>query len=312
MDVQALAGATELPLAVLDALPNPVLIKDHETRYVWVNGAFERLFQVTRDDLVGRQDKELFSSRQVAQCNGGDLRVLETGDTDEAYETVIDPELGARETITRKSRLELSGSVFLVGVMHDITEVTRINQQLEAAAIELEAQAAELRALAGSDPLTGCLNRRALCDVVLTEFSTPNDEGGLVLFDLDRFKVINDTFGHAAGDAALVHFTKLVKASIRDTDALARLGGEEFVAVLPGAAEHDVEQIAERVRLAVEQAPFEFGGSRICLTVSAGGVHRRGADAQDIDGWIAEADKCLYGAKSGGRNRSVIASAAAG
>ncbi len=312
MDIQALTGANELPFAALDALPNPVLIKDHETRYVWVNAAFERLFQVNREDLVGRLDKELFTKRQVAQCNGGDLRVLGTGQTDEAYETVIDPELGPRETITRKSRLESDGSFFLVGVMHDITEVTRINQQLEEAAAELEAQAKELRHLAGSDPLTGCLNRRALCEVVSADFTKASDEGGLVLFDLDRFKRINDTFGHAAGDAALVHFAEIVRASIRDTDSLARLGGEEFVAVLPGAGETDIEQIAERVRSAVEQTPFEFAGQLICLTVSAGGVYRRGIEAQDLDGWIADADRCLYGAKTGGRNRSVVVSSSAG
>ena len=122
-------------LAVLDILPNPVLVKDDETRYVWVNCAFEDLFQVRRADLLGCLDSEVFVDRQAAQCNGGDLRVLESGEVDEAYETMFDPSGSAVETVTRKIRLDIptaDGSTrVLVGVMHDVTEVNDANRQLE-------------------------------------------------------------------------------------------------------------------------------------------------------------------------------------
>jgi PAS domain S-box-containing protein len=146
-----------LPLRILDNLPNPVLIKDQSLKFVWINQAFETLFAVSRESLIGRLDREVFPDRQVAQCNGGDLRVLETGDVDQAVETVFDEHGCARETITRKSRLILDNDdTFLVGVMHDITEVTRANEALEANRVRLEEQAIELARLATTDALTGC------------------------------------------------------------------------------------------------------------------------------------------------------------
>ena len=131
-------GVSELPIAVLDILPNPVLIKGSDLRYVWVNAAYEKLFGLTSDALRGKLDTEFFNDRQVAQCNGGDLRVLENGVIDEALETVLNENHQPREIIIRKSRLELSdGSVYLVGVMHDITEVVFANRALETKQGEL-------------------------------------------------------------------------------------------------------------------------------------------------------------------------------
>lgn len=297
--------AAELPIAVLDVLPNPVLVKDHETRYVWVNEAFERLFQVDRRELAGRLDKDVFTDRQVAQCNGGDLRVLETGRTDEAYETVVDPDLGDRETITRKSRLELGEAVYLVGVMHDVTELSRINEKLADTTAALASQAEELRTLAASDSLTKCMNRRALFESAPRAFRQ-RGEGAVVLLDLDFFKAVNDAHGHAAGDAALVHFVEVVTEVLRTSDWLARLGGEEFVAVLPGASAAHTAVIAERIRAAVEATPLDHEGVMIPLTVSAGAVHRSVDDGLDLDDWMAEADRCLYEAKSNGRNGFVV------
>ena len=129
---------SELPVSILDILPTPVLVKDDTLRYVWVNAAFERLFGVRREDIDGRLDAEFFKDRQVAQCNGGDLRVLETGVVDEAYETIFDENVSPRETLTRKSRLVLAdGSTYIVGIMHDITDVTLANTALEERQREL-------------------------------------------------------------------------------------------------------------------------------------------------------------------------------
>ncbi len=158
-------GVPDRPVKVLDALPNPVLVKDAETRHVWVNQAFERLFSVRSDDLIGRLDADLFQDRQAAQCNGGDLRILASGDVDEAEETAIDPGLGPRETITRKSRGAVGDTSYRVGVMHDVTDVVETNRRLNGAGEVLKNQAVELPKLATTDPLTGCPNRRALFDV---------------------------------------------------------------------------------------------------------------------------------------------------
>lgn len=307
MDIAA-AGSV-LPIAVLDAVPNPILVKDAETRYVWVNAAFERLFGVTRHELLGQLDVDVFQDRQAAQCNGGDLRVLASGEVDEAEETVIDPDLGPRETITRKSRLTVDGQHVLIGVMHDITDVVEKNRQLVEIGRTLEDQATELTRLASTDPLTACLNRRAL--LAQAERLAGTEPIGLISLDLDHFKAINDTHGHSGGDRVLVHFVDTVRAQIRPQDLLGRLGGEEFVVALPGATGPEVEAIAERIRAAVAASPAGEGDDAIAHTVSVGVIHSDASTGQDrlvsLDQLLIAVDRRLYEAKRLGRNRVVSA-----
>ncbi len=292
-----------LPVAVLDAVPNPILVKDDETRYVWVNKAFERLFGVDRAELVGECDADVFQDRQAAQCNGGDLRVLASGEVDEALETVIDPDLGPRETITRKSRLTIGGQHYLVGVMHDISEVSEKNRQLTEASAVLERQAVELQRLASTDPLTGCANRRELLDRAAELVHA--DRVGVIALDLDRFKAINDTHGHDGGDAVLVQFVETVRAQLRPSDVLGRLVGEEFLVILPDTSAEQVEVIAERLRAGTVATPAQHSGARILHSVSVGVVHTGADEIVAIDELFALADSRLYEAKRQGRDRVV-------
>lgn len=290
----------DLPLAVLDAIPNPVLVKDAETRYVWVNRAFELLFDVRSDDLVGRLDRDVFRQRQAAQCNGGDLRVLESGETDEAEETVFDPELGPRQTITRKQRLVVGDRRYLVGVIHDVTEVVTQNRRLQEAT-------EQLRVLASIDPLTGCLNRRAMYEQANQVLDASI---GVILIDLDDFKRINDTYGHDAGDLVLQQFAAIVRDTIRDDDLFARLGGEEFALLLPGATDEHTRAIAERICDAVAADPINAIGESILTTVSVGALCTEApcsGEPSSLDDMLIEADARLYEAKHAGRNQVVMA-----
>ncbi len=296
-----------LPIGVLDILPNPVLVKDSDLRYVWINRAFEALFSVRREDLIGRLDVDVFKERQAVQCNGGDRRVLETGEVDEAYETVFGSGAEPRETITRKSRLILDdGRLFLVGVMHDITDVTKANRALEESKQKLEAQSEILQRMANTDELTGCLNRRALFGAASRRFEAHGNRGGLFLLDIDFFKKINDTYGHEAGDRALVHFVDVVLGAIRQGDELARLGGEEFAVLLPGATVEEIKVIAERIRCDVAGTPFSYKDQQITLTVSIGAVSKLDPSPFSLDDWLPGADEKLYQAKETGRNRVVL------
>ena len=302
------AGTPDLPIGILDIMPNPVLVKDADLHYVWINRAFEDLFNVRREELIGRLDVDVFKERQAVQCNGGDRRVLETGDIDEAYETVYKGNSEPRETITRKSRLVLDdGRMYLVGVMHDISEVSETNRQLEESKERLEEQSESLRRMANTDSLTGCLNRRALFDIAPGHFAKHRNAGGLFLLDIDFFKKVNDTYGHNAGDAALVHFADVVRSAIRDGDELARLGGEEFAVLLPGATVEEIEMIAERVRQAIETSSLVFEGQEIRLTVSIGVVQKLDNTPFKLGDWLPNADESLYQAKHNGRNCVVLA-----
>lgn len=306
---QALEDNNALPTAVLDILPNPVLIKDDQLRYIWANFAFELLFQIGRDDLVGKTDRDVFKERQAAQCNGGDLRVLRTGEVDEAYETVYTKEGFARETITRKSRLILGdGSTYLVGIMHDITDVSETNRRLERQGRELLSNAVALQKMADTDALTGCLNRRALFRDAARQFEQTDGAGALLLLDLDLFKRVNDEHGHQAGDAVLVHFAAVVRSCIRRNSLFARIGGEEFAVALPGTSEVEAVGIAARIADKIRTSSLSWQDQSLSVTTSIGAVHTKAGDEFDIDRLLAEADSRLYEAKSLGRDQVVFAS----
>ncbi len=167
-------------------------------------------------------------------------------------------------------------------------------------ALRTETQKTQLESLALHDPLTGALNRRALEQELLTVTEAHRRLGvpyGAVMLDLDRFKSINDTQGHEAGDLVLVNFTALVQSGIRKLDRLYRVGGEEFVLILPGTKRHGLATICENLRARTEAALKSQGRS---ITVSIGAAELR--DGECSADWLARADAALYRAKRGGRN----------
>ena len=162
-------------------------------------------------------------------------------------------------------------------------------------------QRAQLEFLAARDPLTGIGNRRAMEQELLLAIEAHSRRlgvFGLALLDLDHFKRINDSYGHEAGDETLVAFTALVQGSIRKLDRFYRIGGEEFVLLLPGLDAAGLAILCEHVRAQVE------AGLRCRdepITTSIGAVMLRPDD--DSASWLARADDALYRAKRGGRNR---------
>ena len=175
--------------------------------------------------------------------------------------------------------------------------------------IRLAVLVEESQRLATTDGLTSLLNRRAFSEIVGRELqrcdrcSTP---ASLLLLDLDHFKVINDTRGHAAGDAVLAAIGKLLRAEARPYDVIARWGGEEFVVALPGADAAGARSSAERLRIAIAQLVVRDGaGEPIPLTASIGVAERRSHEPLDVT--VDRADRAMYCAKIGGRNRVCLA-----
>lgn len=301
MQSSSLAIATD----ILDILPNPVLVKNDKLEYVWINAAFENLFNVDRRQVIGKLDAELFPDRQVSQCNGGDMRVLENGEIDEAVETVFDESGLERETITRKSRLEISANeVYLVGVMHDITDVTHANNALKLSESILQEQAQKLAILATTDSLTGCANRRALIERTPEMLENQFSSAAVLLIDIDKFKSINDKNGHEAGDSALMHFANEVQKQLTPADKLFRIGGEEFVLLLNGLDSTQAEEKANSIRTHIANTPTE---QNIQFTVSIGMVMKEKGQSANIEQLLQAADKRLYVAKNAGRNRVEVA-----
>jgi diguanylate cyclase (GGDEF)-like protein len=158
----------------------------------------------------------------------------------------------------------------------------------------------------GTDPLTGCLNRRALETRLRAEWRQAKRRGSTVAvlaIDLDHFKNINDTRGHPFGDVVLQELAGIMKATARDTDAVARLGGDEFVIVLPDTGWQGALTFAERMRRKVDDFSFGAASGATGLTISVGVALARGTDPVSPEMLLQDADRSLYKAKSGGRNR---------
>lgn len=161
-----------------------------------------------------------------------------------------------------------------------------------------------IHSLADGDPLTGAYNKRYFDDTFATEVRRAHQVQaplGLVLFDIDHFKKINDTYGHPAGDAVLKGVVATVKAELRQTDVLCRVGGEEFALILPNTPEPLAHQVAEFIRGAVEGTTYEFDGTRIPVTLSLGATELRPGESPEQ--LYRRADEKLYEAKRSGRNR---------
>ena len=190
------------------------------------------------------------------------------------------------------------------------TRVQSTREHLRRQKAELAQALEQIRQLATHDDLTGLLNRRAMLDRMQLEQRRSLRSGSPLLIaqlDIDHFKAVNDTHGHAAGDLVLQSFADTVRRNVRDTDVLARWGGEEFVLLLCDPPAADAVALMERLRQAVQamQVPVAQGGQPITVTVSIGLA--RHAPADPLAGTLERADRALYAAKAGGRNRVVPA-----
>lgn len=183
-------------------------------------------------------------------------------------------------------------------------ELRRLAGAFNAMAERVDRRRAALLDLASTDALTGLRNRRAF-EADMTRAIAESTAGGsmaLILLDLDRFKTINDRYGHAGGDVVLRQVAAILTSELRAADTAARLGGEEFGVVLPGAGIDVAVGVAERLRLVLEVTPAEFQGRLIRVTASLGVVSCP-QHGQTFDVLIQRADAALYEAKNAGRNR---------
>jgi diguanylate cyclase len=181
-------------------------------------------------------------------------------------------------------------------------------RSVEQQAFDLRRQVAQTRDAALRDPLTGLPNRRAYEDRVAQEharWKRFGDPLALLVWDVDDFKTINDTFGHKSGDKALVMIGKLLRKRLRATDFIARFGGEELVVLLVGAARDDAARLADEMRRAVENGGLHAHGQPVRVTVSGGLALFAGGDVPEAV--FERADQAMYRAKQSGKNQVVVA-----
>ncbi len=180
----------------------------------------------------------------------------------------------------------------VLGTISLIREITEIKKQSE-----------ELKARAYTDGLTGILNRNAFIGVYNSLMNQPQKNGiGMILIDIDHFKKVNDEHGHICGDEVLKGIVKCMENTIRDTDYVGRIGGEEFAIVLPNTPANATEEISERVRKNVENIVFNTSGKKIRVTISIGASHIADPVKVEFKSAFAYVDRLLYLSKNRGRN----------
>lgn len=185
-------------------------------------------------------------------------------------------------------------------------QAKQLQHQIELRTRDLVVANKRLDELANTDALTGVCNRRRLLELV-EEMRAQTSDGSacIALLDLDRFKRINDTHGHLAGDAVIRHVSQIMQQQCRDSDCVGRYGGEELVACLSESTLEQGMLIAERIRAAVAEQPLVYEGQPIEVTVSIGVATYHAGET--LSQWLTRADGALYEAKNSGRNRVVAA-----
>jgi diguanylate cyclase (GGDEF)-like protein len=187
-----------------------------------------------------------------------------------------------------------------------------LQRRVQEATEALRQQKEAAERLARIDPLTGLLNRRAFLDaseVEIRRVLRHRQPLSVIAIDLDHFKSINDSYGHGAGDAVLVDFAHVVSQQLRGLDLVARLGGEEFVVLLPDSDALGALRVAERLRLAIADSGPQVGEGVLHYTASFG-VAGLDPGQSSLEELLGRADEALYAAKRQGRNRVELAPAA--
>ncbi|HCE59650.1 MAG TPA: PleD family two-component system response regulator [Wolbachia sp.] len=207
--------------------------------------------------------------------------------------------------------LEIGVNDYLVVPLDENELIARVNSQVKRKRYQdaLRMNLFNNVEMSIKDPLTNCYNRRYFdkhLKNIVEDSIAKGRNLSLLMLDIDYFKMVNDNFGHTAGDEILKQVQKRISENIRITDLLARFGGEEFVVVMPDTNVSDAYIIAERIRTVIAQ-PFILLDNVVNKTVSIGVAEVQNSDLKDINLFVERADKCLYKAKNSGRNR-VIAS----
>ncbi|MFV1984487.1 MAG: GGDEF domain-containing protein, partial [Thiohalomonadales bacterium] len=176
-------------------------------------------------------------------------------------------------------------------------------ENLEHSIDVLREKSASLKSEVDHDSLTTIHSRKKILSYLTSELrrcQKKNISLAVVVADLDNFKVVNDTYGHLAGDVVLKHTAARIQGSIRDIDLVGRYGGEEFLIILPGINIKTAKIITERIRVTVAETPIKFKGDKITITISLGITMAKPED--DINSLFNRADNLMYEAKLSGRN----------
>jgi diguanylate cyclase (GGDEF)-like protein/PAS domain S-box-containing protein len=263
---------------------------------VFANKAVVRILGVSDKNLLGelsRHDRALLGLNLERQGDGWLSRIVSAEDG-----AVIAHEYEARSALGETRWFECYDTVLARDGDGYPKQILRVSNDITARHI-LER---ELVMLANTDSLTGVWNRRHMMDTARAEIGRARRHGhslALIVADLDGLKSLNDSLGHAAGDAAIKHFAQIASSKIRESDSMARFGGDEFVILLPETDLTGATELADRMVEALRSEPAHLGTSSVIVTCSFGAAELHGAK-DNLDALLGRADAALYRAKAKG------------
>jgi diguanylate cyclase (GGDEF)-like protein/PAS domain S-box-containing protein len=282
---------------IVSRAEDAIIVIDTSHGIVSFNQGAERMFGYEEKEILGERLDVLLPERfqlqhdvMIDEFGQGNVDVKQMG---KRNRQIYGRRKDGNEFVASAQIMKLGDkdSRYYAAVMRDISESKKTEE--------------ELLRLAATDPLTGALNRREF--TVLSEREALRSNRyhhplSLLMFDLDQFKRLNDTYGHSAGDKVLQRFTTLCVNALRNVDVFGRWGGEEFAALLPETDIDGAAIIAERLRKIVADSVLNHQDNKITFTVSVGVAQYKDTEST-IDGPMSRADSAVYDAKKAGRNR---------
>lgn len=292
-DAMALAESRKLLQTIIDTVPLRIFWKDKNCRYLGCNPAYARDVGTTAPcNIIGKNDFQLHGRQQAERNCNDDRQVMQAGLPKLFFE---EPQTTAegRQIWLRSSKVPLRSEnneiIGVLGVYEDITEHKQAEERIQQ--------------LANFDALTGLPNRTRLNDHLKYALSLAKHSTGnlaVMFLDLDHFKDINDTLGHSIGDALLVELAKRLCAALRHEDTVSRLGGDEFILLLPGTDSHGAAQVAQKLLDTIAQ-PCRIEQYELAVTASIG-IAVYPDDGMDLETLSRCADTAMYRAKQEGRH----------
>lgn len=269
-----------------------------------LNELDQHIRQTSDDDIKAFEYRTQISKHVESEVQGLREHVEDAGDLNQ-LKTSINQRLDTLNDHFAKYRQ--SDQLRLEQSQLQITQLTQRIKTIEQESNELRQSAALSRDLALKDALTGIWNRQALDEVMEKEYTRwlrYQNPLSIVIWDVDYFKKVNDSYGHAAGDKVLKTIAQIFKQATRDADFIARFGGEEFMGIFPETRLEEALSLANKIREKVANSKFHYENKPVAITASAGLATFRPNDS--IDDVFKRADKALYQAKDAGRNRCLV------
>jgi diguanylate cyclase (GGDEF)-like protein/PAS domain S-box-containing protein len=288
---QVVHNATDA-VVVTEAAP----LREGGPRVVYTNPAFERLTGYPAEEMIGQTPR-------ILQHDGTDPEARERIHEQLSRGLAVREELSNVHRDGREYWIELD-----IFPLHDAEGRVTHFAAFEREITERKAAERELSDLALLDPLTGIPNRRAFVQRARSVVGHTAERVALAVLDVDHFKRVNDTHGHPGGDVVLSRLARTLSDGVRDSDLVARFGGEEFVVMLVGTDEEQALRRIEHLRKTVSQCVVELpSGAEVQVSLSAGLVAVDRASHATLDDLLAQADAALYEAKESGRDRVCVA-----